>query len=66
MLKKIKEDFMSSKTATGTSIEGINKEISEMKAKIDSQPVAVQAEAIPNPALKVDLKLIEDKLASLD
>ena len=66
MLKKIKEDFMSSKTATGTSIEGINKEISEMKAKIDSQPVAVQAEAIPNPALKVDLKSIEDKLSSLD
>ena len=66
MLKKIKEDLMSSKTATGTSIEGINKDISEMKAKLDSQPVAVQAEAIPNPALKVDLKSIEDKLSSLD
>ena len=36
ILKKIKEDFKASKTETGTSIEGINKEITEMKAKIVS------------------------------
>ena len=36
IVKKIKEDFKASKTETGTSIEGINKEISEMKMKFDS------------------------------
>ena len=59
VVKKIKEEFTANKTETGTSIEGMNKEIIAIKSKIDALPTA-EVKADPASEVKPSLTSNED------